>query len=81
MRSKNGLLAKNIKAIRVTLLNLKRRGTLEPVQIEGIDRVLELVKALAHSLDTSDGRRARAQLEEISKWLVKTFTHLEVGGE
>lgn len=81
MRSKHGLFTKNIKAIRVSLRNLKSRGTLETGQIEGIDRVLELLRALAHSLDTSNDRRARAQLEEISKWLVKTFIHLEADGE
>lgn len=81
MRSKDRFLSKNKQAFKVILRNLKRRGTLEPAQVEGIDRVLENLKSLAHSLDTSDVRRARVLLDEISKGLVTTFVHLEGKGE
>jgi hypothetical protein len=74
-------LSKSIQAFQILLGNLKRDGALEPAQIEGIDRVLEQIKALAHSLDTSDVRRARVLLDEISKGLVMTFIHLEGKGE
>jgi hypothetical protein len=75
MRNKT---TKNFRSIDSVLTELKDHETLEPVQVQGIAKATKLLEALSRSLQSSNKRKSRELLNEISKVLVKAFVKEDV---
>ena len=69
--------AKSIQAFQRLLGGLNSKGTLDSVQMEGIEKMLKQIKALARSLNTSDDQKVKVLLDEIFQGLVQAFVRWE----